>query len=141
MRRALNLLEQYSNTGKGMVLSGEIQKAYELLAICCYNNQNLQECVHVATVLLKNNPYLMSTAVILLSAFASDQETRMKGMDGAREVLEFLGINFYNFAVLKDRLFVLRASMAAKYEELIAAVRELFSAEELESVLRALKNS
>ena len=141
MGRALNLLEKYSNTGKGMILSGEIQKAYELLAICCYNNHHLQECVQLTTVLLQGDPYLMSTAVILLMAFASDHETRMKGMDGAREVLGFLGSNFYNFDSLKDRLFVLRASMAAKYEELIVAVRELFSAEELETVLQALKNS
>lgn len=138
LRRALELLERFSNTDKGMALSGEIQKAYELLAICCYNNRNLSECVQLTTVLLRGNPYLMTTLVLLISAFSSDPQTRQKGIEGAREVAGFLGNNFYDFGTLKDRIFVLRAALSASYGELVEVMKEMFSSEELQAVAQAL---
>ncbi len=139
LRQALTLLETYSNTGKSMVLSGEIQRAYELLAVCCYNNGKYGDCVQLTTALLKGNPYLMSTAMVLLMAFSKDPEISMKGEEGARAVAEFLGGNFYDFNSLKDRLFVLRAAMSAGYADLVRIVRGMFTPEELKSVDQALK--
>ena len=54
------------------------------------------------------------------------------------EVAAFLGNSFYDFRSLKDRLFVLKASMAAGYQELIQVMREMFTPEELAAVDRAL---
>lgn len=137
LRRALTLLERYGTTNRGMVLAGEIEKGYELLAICCYNNHNLEECVQLTTLLLRGNPYLMSTIVILLKAFFADNGIRKKGMSGAEKVLGFLGKSFYDFRTLKDRLFILRASMTAGYGELVEAVKGMFSVEELEAIDKA----
>ena len=80
----------------------------------------------------------MNTAMILIRAFYGDEETIKKGKDGAVEVAAFLGKSFYDFRSLKDRLFVLRAAMAAGYQELILVMRETFTPEELVAVDRAL---
>lgn len=138
LRRALDLLERYGNTSKAMMLSGEIRRAYELLAVCCYNNRELGECVRFTTILLKEDPYLMSTAMVMFRAFHEDMETFRKGEEGITDILMFLG-NIYDFGTLKDRLFLLRAAMAAGYPELIRRLRELFTPEENAAVEQALK--
>lgn len=138
LRRALEVLERYGNTGKAMVLSGSIQKTYELLAVCCYNQGNLEECLRFTTALLKENPYLMSTAMVMLRAFGKDPATTSKGEAGAEEIAAFLGNTFYDFTGLKDRLFVLRAAMAAEYRELVSVMRKSFSQAELAAVDQAL---
>ncbi len=138
LRRALDLLEKYGTTAKAMLLSGEIRRAYELLAICCYNNSDMAGCVKYTTLLLKEDPYLMNTVMILIGAFHRDEETMRKGKAGAVEVASFLGKSFYDFQTLKDRLFVLKAAMAAGYPELIQVMREMFTPEELVAVDRAL---
>lgn len=138
LRKALELLEKYGTTAKAMILSGEIKRAYELLAVCCYNNKDMAGCVKFTSLLLKEDPYLMNTAMILIGAFYRDEETVGKGKAGAMEVAAFLGKSFYDFRSLKDRLFVLKASMAAGYQELIQVMREMFTPEELAAVDRAL---
>lgn len=138
LRRALDILEKYGTTAKAMILSGEIRRAYELLAVCCYNNRDMAGCVKFTTLLLKEDPYLMNTAMILIGAFHQDEETTGKGKAGAMEVAAFLGKSFYDFHSLKDRLFVLKAAMAAGYQDLIQVMREMFTQEELVAVDRAL---
>ncbi|MCI8664827.1 MAG: glycosyltransferase family 2 protein [Hungatella sp.] len=134
LRRALEILEQHRNTGKSMLLSAKILKAYELLAICCFNNGNLTGCVQIATALLKQDPYLMSTAVVMLSAFREDDKDGSK----AGDVAAFLGRSFYDYSALKNRMFVLRAAMSAGYKALEQIMRGTFTQEELEAVNQAL---
>ena len=131
IRRAFELLNQHGNLMKSSRLSGKIEAAYELLAICCYNNGDLAECVKLTTALLKGNPYLMSTLVMLLHAFAKDLNAGGRRSEGASQVLAFLGNSFYDFRNLKDRLFVLRAAVSAGNQELLDEIRGLFSSEEL----------
>lgn len=138
LKKALILLEQYGTVYGGSEVTANLKKAYELLSVCCYNNGNMAGCVQFTMVSLKEDPYLMSTAMMLLKAFARDEEIRSKGIEGARQVAAFLGGHLYNFNSLKDRIFVLRAAMAAGYEELVLAVRELFTPQELQSVDQAL---
>lgn len=137
LARALELLEQYGNMAKSMMLSGEIRRAYELLSVCCYNNENLAGCVRYATLLLKEDPHLMSTLTVLFRAFHGDVETVSRGEEGLLEIVEFLG-NFYDLSSLKERLFILRAAMGAGYPELVIVLRRLFTPEELAAVDRAL---
>lgn len=138
LRQALACLEQYGNTLRSQLLSGKIMEAYELLAICYYNNGKLEECVKLITALLKENPYLMSALVVMISAYGRDMAASQRGEAGAREVADFLGRAFYDFGTLKDRLFVLRAAMGARYKELVKVMRESFSPDEMAAVDRAL---
>ncbi len=137
--RALKILEQHGNMAKSENLSGNILKTYEMLAICCFNSGKLSECIRYGTILLKEDHYLMSTLVVLLSAFSKDEGTVRMGEEGAMQVAGFLKNAFYDFYSLKDRLFVLRAAMAAKYEALVAVMRKLFTPEEMAAVDRALE--
>lgn len=137
LRRALEILDRYGNTGKNMLISGKIQKAYELLAICCFNNGNLTACVQLTTALLKEDPYLMSTAVVMLSALKKDDADGSK----AKDVVAFLGRSFYDLSVLKDRIFLLRAAMGAGYGAMERIVRGIFTPEELAAVDQALYRS
>lgn len=131
IRQALALLNQHGNLLKSSRLSGRIEAAYELLAICCYNNGNLTECVRLTAALLKENSYLMSTLVVLLRAFSKDLSEGGRETEGASQVLAFLGNSFYDFRNLKDRLFVLKAAVSAGNQELLDEIRGLFSPEEL----------
>ncbi len=140
LTRALDLLEKHGYACKSMQLSANIKKAYELLAVCCYNNENLSGCVKVTTAILKEDPYLMSTLTILLLAFRKDAEQNGKEEDSAGELAAFLGRFLYNFQAMKDRLFVLRAAMAANYEELVIMIKGMFTPQELEIVEQSLQN-
>ena len=138
IRRALTILEANGNAGWSAILSGNIMKTYEMLAICCYSNGNLKEYIKLTSTLLKENPYLMSTLVVMLAGFSSDQATTKNGMEGAVQVAAFLGKSFYRFDSLKDRIFVLRAAMASGYQDLTAVMRNTFTQEELNAVDKAL---
>lgn len=133
LRRALELLETHGSAGKAMLLSAKLLKAYELLAACCFNNGDLSGCVRIATAMLKENPYLMTTAVILLSAFQRDDADGNK----AEGVAAFLGQSLYDFGSLKDKMFLLRAGREAGYEALVENLRGRFTAEELAAVDQA----
>lgn len=141
MRRSLEILEQHGTMGKSMIVAANMQGAYELLAVCCFNNGKLDECIRYTTILLKQNAYLMSTLVVMLKAFHRDPNIGMLGEAGAGEVAGFMGNTFYNFSTLKDRLFVLRAAMGAEYGALVKVMREIyFSPEELAAVDSSLTN-
>ena len=137
LRRGLEILEAYGTACKSMVLSGEIRRAYELLAVCCHNNGNPAEAVRYSALLLREDSYLMSTLTLMLRTFSKDEEVMSKGIEGARQVVCLLE-DFYDLTSLKDRLFVLRAAMETGCQELIGAVRERFGSEELEVVEQAL---
>ncbi len=135
--RAVQLLEQYGNMAKAMMLSGEIRSAYELLSVSCYNNENMAGCVRYATLLLKEDPHLMNTLMVLLKAFHEDPVTASKGEEGLLEIVSFLG-NFYNLQEPEERLFVLKGAMIAGYPELAIVLRRLFVSEEPSAADQAL---
>ncbi len=138
LRQALGLLERYGYTSKSALLSGNILKAHEMLAMCCFNNGNLEECVKITAAALREDPYLMSVLVVMLSALLKDPGTGGRGRGGAMETAAFLADNFYQFQSLKDRLFILRAALGAGYGELVEVLKETFTQEELTAVDQAL---
>ena len=138
LKRALSQLEKYGTAFKSMFLSGDIRQAYEMLATCCFNNRNLMECINYSTVLLKADRYLMNTLFLMLTAFLLDESSGRAEAAPASAVAAFLGQNLYDFSTLKDRLFVLRAAMKANYGSMVAAMRGMFSLEELMVVDQAL---
>lgn len=139
LKRALRTLEENGNESRAMLLSGKIQKAYAMLAACCFNNKNLSDCVNYSITLLKTDKYLMSTLVVLLSAFRVDETTNGEKAADAPTVAAFLGQNLYDLASLKDRIFLLKASMQAGYENLTQVLRGLFTPQELLYVEQALE--
>ncbi len=138
LRQALELLEKYGYMSKSALLSGNIFKAYEMLAMCYFNNGKLEECVKVTAMMLKENPYLMSTLVVMLLALLKDPGTGGRGRDGATETAAFLGNNFYQPQSLKDRLFILQAALEAGYGELVEVLKESFTVEEFTAINQAL---
>lgn len=141
LKRALDILEKYGYGNQSALLSAEIKKAWELLSVCCFNNGNLSGCVSYAMILLKEDPYLLSTLTVLLRAFRRDLEGSGQEETKAAQVAELLGRSLYHFQNLKDRLFVLRAAMAADYGNLVQVMkRELFTSEELLAVEQSLGN-
>lgn len=138
LRQALELLERYGHTAKSSLLSGHILKVYEMLAMCCFNNGNLEECVKITAMMLKEDPYLMSTLVVMLSALLKDPGTGGRGKTGAEETAVFLGSNFYQLQSLKDRLFILQGAMGAGYQDLVEIIKGTFTREEFAAVDKAL---
>lgn len=128
LERALNLLEQFGDNTRAANLTGNLPGTCELLALCHYNNGNLDKCVEGCVRLLKAQKYIMAALTMLLSAFGADQQTA--------GVIEFLS-KLYDFSTLKDRVFVLKASMQAGCHELTAILRGTLSQEERDSFDRA----
>ncbi len=139
LKRALSLLERYGFCDKSVVLSAEIPNAYELLSVCCYQNDDLPDCVNYATSMLKENPYMMGTLKVLLLAFHKDAVLNQKGPENALAVADFLGKAFYDYQTLKDRIFVLKGALEADYGDLVQVLRGLFTPEELEAVDQSLR--
>lgn len=141
LRKALETMETYGTSRRSSLTSAKIMETYELLAVCCLNNGNRKECVRYTTALLKENRYLMTTAMLFIVAFRQDLAEAGQEKSGAPEVAALLGRSFYDFTSLKDRIFVLRAAMDARYPELIEVIRGLFTPEELAQVDRALNKT
>lgn len=141
LRQAIEILEAYGTACRSMILSGEIRLAYELAAVCCYNNGDMEGAAQYAAVLLKEEPYRMSTLTVLLKAFRKDMRAAGEGEKGAEKVAALLGKNFYDFSSLKDRLFVFQSALKAEYGELYAVIRRMFTPEELEAVERRQNGS
>lgn len=140
LKRGLKILEVYGTACKSMILAGEIRQAYEQLAVCCHNNGNLTEAIRYTTLLLKENPYLMSPLILMLRIFLKDPQIIAQEKEGAGQVLTLLGNSFYDLTSLKDRLFLLQAARASDYQELILEIRKLFHPEELTVVEQALNS-
>ncbi len=138
--QALNKLEQYGSSLKSGLLSASISQVYEMMAACCYHNGNPQECVHISTTLLKENPYQENTITILISAFRDDMEKAGKGRNGALEVAAFLGKSFYNLRDFKDKMWLMKAAEKANYPELVQVIRSLFTPEEQQYAKAELGN-
>lgn len=134
IRRALDVLDKYGNYQRSAIISGKILNVYELLATCCINNGNLSETVRLTTAMLKEDPFLMGALILFISAFRKDMEINGRGKEGAEQVAVLLAKSFYDFTVLKDRLFVLEAAKSVGYQELIEVICSLFSAEELQYI-------
>lgn len=143
LKRGIDLLEEFGNAQKTDLLFANLQKAWEDLALCYYGIGDLSQCVNCTTALLRANPWNMRMLQVLLLAFLRDEQNAQAGGNGVyqaaspAQVREFLG-NFYNFQILKDRLFVLKTAMAAGYEGLVQEFRQLMAPQELESFDRAM---
>lgn len=147
--RALEILEEHGCVNRGQLISGQLQGTWELLAMCHYQNGNLDQCVKCCVNLLKADRYLMSTLIIMLCAFRSNQVQSMsyhtalesgaiRKTPDAAETAAFLG-NLYDMNQLKDRIFLLRAAMEAEYRDLIRIIRGTCSAEELACFDRSME--
>lgn len=139
LERALEILDKHGSVNKGELLTGNLQGTWELLAMCHYQNEDLDKCVKCCTALLKADRYLMSTLVMMLCAFKWDEERRPeKGAADAADVAMFLG-TLYDMNSLRDRVFILRAAMKADYGDLVKVVRGTCSREELECFDRSME--
>lgn len=132
LERAIRKLEEYGMLNRGLMISGELPGTWELLALCHYQNDNLNQCVECCVNLLSSSPYVKSSLTILLFAFEK------AGLEEA-QVLDFLG-KLYCLDERRDRVFLLRTATQADYRGLVKKLRELCSQEELEAFDRAVEN-
>lgn len=118
LKRCLSLLETYGNDNCGVVVTGDLLGAWELLAFCCYQTGELADCVKYCTILLKADPYRPTALVLLLRAF--QREDGGTGQNAA-QVAAFLE-RLYHMDQQKARLLLLHAvreTGCGKLEELI----------------------
>lgn len=141
LERSLSLLEKFGCVNKSAQVLGNLLETWKTLSLCYLKTGELGQCVNRAAVVLKANPYDMSGLTTMLSAFREDEQSAQtkEGYQAASpaQVLEFLR-NFYDFQSLKDKLFVLKAAMAEKYDGLKQEIRLLMTPQELESFDRAV---
>lgn len=150
LERALRLLEEHGNAFCSLRLSTSVGNVWELLAAAYYNIGKLNECVRSASMLLKIEPYVIQTLIILLNAFKTDARRYEKALSEAEpgvpvspaatgaQVLGFLG-GIYDLTSDKDKVFILRAAAESEYEDLLCEIRKYFAPELLEALERAMK--
>ena len=135
LKKSLSLLETHGNANCGMVVTGDLPGAWELLALCCYQTGDLGGCVKYCTALLKANPYIPSALVLLLRAF---QREDGGGRENAEQVGAFLE-RLYNMDQLKDRLLLMRAAREAGDSRLEELIRKKCSGIELQCFDKAME--
>lgn len=138
LARALQILEEHGSVNRGELLTGFLQGAWELLAMCHYQNGDIDKCVKCCTILLKADCYLMSTLVLMLCAFKQAEESKAANAASAADTAVFLE-SLYDMNRLKDRIFLLRAAMKAGYDSLETIIRGNFSQVELECFEHSMK--
>lgn len=143
LERAVQILEEYGHDFRASRMCISVGSAWERLAACYYNQKKLNLCVNACIKLLKIQPYILKTLMLLLLAFWADdkryQEKALTATDKGTvqpaatpvQVLTFLG-KIYDLDSKKDRLFILKAAMGARYEGMIQLIKETFPAQEME---------
>ena len=119
---ALEKLELYKGSAS-LKLSGRLDFAYNILRLCYEQRKDAAKCVYYGTLSLRVNRYQEDTLTALTSLLQGDPNTT------AGQAYDFLA-KLYNFANLKDKLFVLKASMTLGYSELGEVIRLNMTAEE-----------
>ena len=70
---------------------------YERTAMRYYEDGKLDECVNLTAALLKEDPYLMGSLVLLLSSYRKELFRTGDHGAGARQITELLGRAFYDY--------------------------------------------
>lgn len=125
LERALKILEQNSLVCQGMMLTADLPRVWEYLAMAYFNDGQKENCVNTCVAFLKEERFSMGILLILLTVFGREA--------GAGQVLDFLG-KLYDLSNLKERLFVLKAAKEIGYEGLVQELRPFFSPQELEAL-------
>lgn len=112
---ALEKLEHYKGSAS-LKLSGRLDFVYNLLRLCYEQHRDAAKCVYYGTLSLRVNRYQEDTLTALTSLLQGDPNTT------AEQAYDFLA-KLYNFADLKDKLLVLKASMTLGYSELGEVIR------------------
>lgn len=149
LERTVRLLEEYGNSFRASNSSINVGPVWERLSLCYYNRKQLNSCVNCCVKLLKMQPYILKTLMILLLAFLEDEKRyqldtltaadkgTVRSAATPAQVLAFLG-KLYDLNSKKDRLFILKAAMKAKYEGMIQLIKATFPAEEMELLEQAM---
>lgn len=133
LETAIQKVNAYGCTNRALFLAGNLPEAYELLIRCCYHTGQYEKCVNYAVVYLKSDRYQMVVLSLLLKSLLLTPEGTQERGDSQKEnqaVLEFL-TRLYDFSVLKDRLFLVKAAEKSDCRKFADYMEEhLFTAEE-----------
>ncbi|MCI9135695.1 MAG: glycosyltransferase [Lachnospiraceae bacterium] len=117
LETALHKLNTYGCNNRALHLAAELLQAYDLLVRCCYEAGQAEKCMNYGVVYLQYDRYGMGVLSRLLQTLLpggrphSDQEYQA--------VLEFFG-RFYDFASLKDKVFLVKAAQLSECKEFAA---------------------
>ncbi len=120
---ALSKIEKY-HSASILKITAKLDFVYTYLTHYYFNKNNAQKTVYYATLSLRTDRYQKEALVPLLQLLKKDPATR------APQAFAFLG-KLYQFDKLKDKLFVLQASLSAEYGELTELLRGSMTEEEL----------
>ena len=125
LERALRILEENRIVCQGMMLTADLPRVWEYLAMAYFNDGQEENCVNTCVAFLKEERFSVGILRILLTVFGREA--------GAGQVLGFLG-KLYDLSNLKDRLFVWKAAKEIGYEGLAQELKPFFSPQELEAL-------
>lgn len=127
LEQALSKLDQYGSYNRAMLVMGHLRETYEMLAFCRLRTGNVDKAISLSIAVLKSDPYSMQALSVLLEAFKGNSAYPSVSPEQVMGILEQL----YCLDLLKDRLFVFKASAGRGWAELEHCVKERFTAEEL----------
>ena len=123
---ALQKLEHYKGVDT-LKMAGRLDHIYAYLALFYSERQDPRKAVYYCTLSLRVDKYQEPPLSCLLSLLKNDRNT------AAAQAYAFLG-KIYDTSSLKDKLFILKLSMKAEYQELSEFIRENMSKKELEAL-------
>lgn len=129
LENALHKLNLYKCNNKALLLAANLPEAYELLTGCCCESGDLEKGITYGVAYLKYNKYGMGVLERILKVLLAEEG------DGIYEaVLNFLS-QLYDWMVLKDKLFLLKAVQRSGCNGFASyIIGRIFSAEERQAL-------
>lgn len=125
---ALGKLEKFGTNNRSMMLQANLQDAYEVLAICFFNQGNLQKAMEYSIAVLRYSLHSMTALVILVKCFMGSAEIPRTPEDQAADFL----LRLYDRQSLKDRTILLAAARENGWQTLEKELERLFTDAETE---------
>lgn len=137
LEKALDKLERFRCFNRAMYLSAHIQDAYEVIAYCGLMAGEAEKAVTFSIAVLKEDLYAMKPLVILLKAFRGNAAVPGVPPEQVLGVLQKL----YDFSLLKDKMFCLKAAEYAEWTSLKQTITAMLTSQEMEAVKAAAGES
>ena len=122
LEQAVEKLGQYGTCNRSMLLAGQLPQAYEAMAVCFFQEKNLEKAIYYSTSVLKYDPYAVTPLIILLKTLRGEGTEPLTPED---QVVEFLK-KLYHGNPLKDRTMLLAAARRLEWAQLEKQLEEAF---------------
>lgn len=123
LEQAVEKLGRYGTCNRSMILGGQLQAAYEAMAICFFQEKDMVKAISYSTAILKQDPYCVTALIVLLKVLRGEDAVPLTPEDQVVDLLRKL----YHGSSPKDRMILLATAQKLEWGELEKQLEEVFA--------------